>query len=307
MSPTATDIEVIPATWSADRAELAAIRREVFVEEQRVPEALEWDGEDAGARHWLALVEGRPAGTVRLLRGGHVGRMAVRRRYRSAGVGSALLRSVIAAAREQNLRELYLHAQTHAIEFYARHGFEAEGPEFMDAGMPHRTLRLALRARRLLGQDHGKFAAIPRAAALDLARQTRRRLRILSHELDAAIYGHDDFAEAVSKLVRGYRNAEVRLLIVDSSALTPGKHALLALQRRLSSAIRIRRVGAVTESLEENYLVADGRGLLCYSAREPAQAWADYNNAPLANEYEQRFDELWQHAAEDPNLRVLDL
>jgi hypothetical protein len=108
-------------------------------------------------------------------------------------------------------------------------------------------------------------------------------------------------------MVRDYRNADVRLLIGDSSNLSPSSHALLALQRRLSSAIQIRKIGHVTETIDENYLVADGCGLLCFSTREPEMAWADYNNVPLATDYTTRFDELWQHAVEDPNLRLLHL
>jgi hypothetical protein len=46
---------------------------------------------------------------------------------------------------------------------------------------------------------------------------------------------------------------------------------------------------------------------LCYSVQEPELAWADYNNVPLAVDYSTRFDELWNHAEDDPNLRVLSL
>lgn len=308
MSQTSTELNIHPATWSADSVKLAAIRRDVFIEEQHVPADLEWDGEDELAQHWLANVDAHSVGTVRLLRDGHIGRMAVQKAWRLRGVGAALLQTVIAAARTQNLRELYLHAQNHAIDFYARHGFEVEGPEFMDAGIPHRTMRLVLRQQRQLGQDHGKFAVINRReTALDVARQTRRQLRILSNQLDPAIYDHADFASALSQLVRGYRNAEIRLLIVDSDDLSLSNHAILNLQRRLSSAIRIRKIGDVTATIDENYLVADGRALLCYPVREPEMAWADYNNVPLAQDYTTRFDQRWQHAVEDPNLRILQL
>lgn len=308
MSQTSTEANIRPAIWSADRADLAAIRRDVFIDEQQVPADLEWDGEDELAQHWLAWCDDHPVGTVRLLRDGHIGRMAVRKDWRQRGIGSALLQSVIASATHHNLRELYLHAQTHAIDFYARHGFQVEGPEFMDAGIPHRTMRRLLRAERVLGEDHGRFAVLDRrATALDIARQTRRQLRILSNQLDPAIYDHADFAHALSQLVRGYRNADVRLLILDSSNLSSGNHAVLMLQRRLSSAIRIRKIGDVTETIDENYVVADARALFCYSLREPEMAWADYNNLPLAQDYAARFDQLWQHAVEDPNLRILQL
>ena len=308
MSPTSTDFQIRPATWAADEPALSAIRATVFIDEQRVPADLEWDGEDDAATHWLALADAQPVGCVRLLRNGHIGRMAVLRNYRGRGIGAALLEAVIAHAQSLGLRELYLHAQTHALAFYDKQGFVAEGPEFMDAGIPHRTMRRVLRTRRVLGRDHGKFSVTRRReAVLDIAQQTRRQLRILSDNLDPAIYGHSEFASAVSQFVRAYRNAEIRILIADSRDLSPTQHALLALQRRLSSAIQIRRIGAITESIDENYVIADGCALLCYSTLEQDICWSDYNNVPLANDYTSRFDELWQHAAEDPNLRLLHI
>jgi len=135
-------IVVRAAPWSEDAAALSAVRRRVFIDEQAVPEDLEWDGEDEGARHWLALVDDAPVGTVRLRSGGHIGRMAVLREHRQSGIGSQLLCAAIEAARGEGLSDVHLHAQVHALAFYARHGFVAEGEEFMDAGIPHREMWL---------------------------------------------------------------------------------------------------------------------------------------------------------------------
>ncbi len=123
---------------------MAWVRRRVFIDEQQVPEELEWDGDDFDAQHWLALIDDSPIGTVRMRAGGHIGRMAVLKEYRQWGVGTQLLSAVVAAARAQGLHEVHLHAQVQAIDFYARHGFIAEGEQFMDAGIPHREMRLQL-------------------------------------------------------------------------------------------------------------------------------------------------------------------
>ena len=132
------------AAWTRDGDALTDIRRRVFIAEQHVPEALEWDGEDGSAQHWLALRDELPVGTVRLVADGHIGRMAVLAQARKLGLGSKLLRAAIEAARGRGVHEVYLHAQVQALGFYARHGFIAEGEVFMDAGLPHRTMRLAL-------------------------------------------------------------------------------------------------------------------------------------------------------------------
>lgn len=139
-------LSIAPASWLHERAALTAVRRRVFIEEQSVPEALEWDGEDEAALHWLAWQDGVAVGTVRLRAGGHIGRMAVLGEHRGRGIGARLLAAAIERARQDGLAEVYLHAQVHALEFYARAGFVAEGPEFDDAGIPHRSMRMALRS-----------------------------------------------------------------------------------------------------------------------------------------------------------------
>lgn len=142
MAAERTSVLISPATWLRDREALADIRRRVFIEEQQVPEALEWDGEDPHALHWLAQRDGQPLGTVRLLADGHIGRMAVLPHARREGLGSRLLFAAIDAARAQGQPEVYLHAQVQALGFYARHGFVAEGEIFLDAGITHRAMRL---------------------------------------------------------------------------------------------------------------------------------------------------------------------
>jgi len=128
--------------WAASRESLRGVRWKVFVEEQRVPEELEWDDEDERSAHALALTaDGTPIGTGRLLRDGHIGRMAVLAEWRGKGVGSALMTLLLSMAREAGHEVVRLHAQTHAMGFYSRHGFVAEGEEFMEAGIPHFVMK----------------------------------------------------------------------------------------------------------------------------------------------------------------------
>lgn len=116
------------------------IRKKVFVDEQGVDLAEEYDGMDRQALHVLAYRDGKAVGTLRLLREdtvGKVGRLAVLKEYRGRGVGRELLRWVIRNAPSFGLRKLVLNAQTHAAEFYRKNGFTVCGPEFMEAGIPH--------------------------------------------------------------------------------------------------------------------------------------------------------------------------
>ena len=124
--------------WAGADIHARPIREAVFLREQGVPEDMEWDAFDAVSRHALAFDDsGRPIATGRLLPDGHIGRMAVLQDWRGQGLGSAVLASLLAEAARLGYPALMLHAQTHAAPFYARFGFRPQGPEFMEAGIPH--------------------------------------------------------------------------------------------------------------------------------------------------------------------------
>ena len=127
--------------WPRDAAKLRAVREAVFIVEQRIPEDLEWDGDDPTSMHVLAEdAAGRPIGCARLLPDGHIGRVAVLREWRGRGVGDALMRSLLDVARARGQRRVVLHSQVHACAFYRRLGFVAEGGVYDEAGIPHQTM-----------------------------------------------------------------------------------------------------------------------------------------------------------------------
>lgn len=128
--------------WEQQRELAQPLRLEVFVHEQQVPLELEWDEFDAVSTHALAFdPDGNPVGTGRLLPDGHIGRMAVKQSQRQAGVGSAILSALMHYAKDRGDQEVALNAQIQARAFYERHGFVAEGEEFLDAGIPHIRMR----------------------------------------------------------------------------------------------------------------------------------------------------------------------
>ena len=131
------------ADWHVDQVLLSGVRRTVFIQEQGIPEALEWDEDDAIATHILALdIDGNAVGTARLLADGYIGRVAVLKNWRGKGVGSGLLKYLIILNKNKGGRAAQLSAQVRAMPFYARHGFVAEGATYLDADIPHRMMRL---------------------------------------------------------------------------------------------------------------------------------------------------------------------
>lgn len=126
------------ANWQNDDQLLRSVREDVFVKEQQVPVEMEWDGFDSDCLHVLAIDKnGRAIGTARLLPDGHIGRMAVLKEWRKKGVGSALLRRLLVEVEKRKFQKLALNSQRYAVDFYKKFGFQIEGDEFIDAGIPH--------------------------------------------------------------------------------------------------------------------------------------------------------------------------
>jgi len=142
-------LELRVGDWAALGAQAQAIRTEVFIDEQKIPAAMEWDDADRACVHAVAFNRlGMPLATGRLLqhapRIARIGRMASVQTVRGSGVGRRVLDALMQAARERGDTEVMLHAQTSASAFYARAGFTARGPVFDEAGIAHVEMARAL-------------------------------------------------------------------------------------------------------------------------------------------------------------------
>ncbi|MBB5720617.1 ElaA protein [Loktanella ponticola] len=127
-----------------DYAPCVALRRAVFIEEQGISEAEEMDDLDASAIHMLAMVDGKPAGTARLLIQddiGKIGRICVLSDHRGTGLGARIVEAAMDHLRTlPNVTRAKLGSQDHAIGFYEKLGFKGYGPFYDDAGIPHQDM-----------------------------------------------------------------------------------------------------------------------------------------------------------------------
>jgi len=121
-----------------------AVRHQVFVVEQAVPPELERDAFDDVAIHLLALCGADVIGTLRIVvsgSGAKIGRMAVLAAERKGGIGTRLIERAHEVAQSMNVKEITLHAQLTAKEFYAKLGYCEEGDIFEEAGIAHVSMR----------------------------------------------------------------------------------------------------------------------------------------------------------------------
>lgn len=129
--------------------EVFHIRELVFVVEQEVDPAEEYDEFEDTSTHFLAKLDGKPVGTARwrfTKNGVKMERFAVLQESRAKGVGQALVAAVLAdiqATPEAEGKSKYLHAQLTAMPLYARFGFEKVGDMFEECNIQHYKMELA--------------------------------------------------------------------------------------------------------------------------------------------------------------------
>lgn len=121
-----------------------ALRRDVFVHEQKVPPEEELDAYDLTATHLVAILDGEVVGTLRIVyldEHAKIGRVVVNRHYRGRGIAKAMMVEAMRIAAEAGQPRVFLGAQLDKLSFYEQLGFVVFGEVFDDGGMPHRAMR----------------------------------------------------------------------------------------------------------------------------------------------------------------------
>ncbi|WP_338753603.1 GNAT family N-acetyltransferase [Bacillus sp. FJAT-52991] len=137
-------VKVITATTQQERNDAFDIRKLVFVEEQNVPLELEIDEYEDSSTHFVLYNEGQPCGAGRFRTKDGLGkaeRICVLATVRGKGAGQLIMNALEDVAKEQHLPGVILSAQTQAIPFYEKLGYEIISEEYMDAGIPHKTMK----------------------------------------------------------------------------------------------------------------------------------------------------------------------
>lgn len=314
---------VEPATWTFDHEAIRAIRSDVFIIEQQLPEDDEFDRHDRKARHFLARDnETRAIGTIRLVRDGCIGRLAVHKSWRGRGVGRALLRSAIEDARSRNLPKIRLAAQTRAIGFYRKFGFKAYGKPFNQAQIAHQWMKLSpgkpetgpvgrvsRKPAELQHTETLKFERIPQLSELllDLMRACRNELAIWTRDLDGPVLDDDAMLEEIKQLAVAAPRPVIRILVLDSARAVHNDHRLLQLANRLPSTIHIQRAGPDHRDYVPAFVVADRIHSIYREFGDQPRGLLQPNDHIFARRLMAFFDLAWEQSEIDPQLRRLDL
>ena len=142
------DLSCRRVSGDEDRLAALAVRREVFVVEQGVSEAEEYDGFDETAVHYVVTDGDRVIATTRVrfptTTSAKLERMAVLQPFRRQGIGTRILAFILDDLRTRQVETVVLHAQDQARDFYRSCGFEQTGEPFYEVGIEHIEMRLVL-------------------------------------------------------------------------------------------------------------------------------------------------------------------
>jgi hypothetical protein len=169
-------------------------------------------------------------------------------------------------------------------------------------------LRQQLENRRL-GRDAGLLqlhsAADNALVAADLLAQTRRELCLLSQDLDRPVFDRREFLDGLRELALRSSLSRIRILLQDHRRVVRQGHRVIELARRLTSSLEIRVPSEDWLEHPENFLLADQYGYLHRELSTRYLAAADYHAPLVVRRLRLRFDEIWETAQADSELRRL--
>lgn len=320
--PIQGDYHVELCDWNNpyDRAALRTVRNTVFVIEQNVPPELELDADDLRATHILArTLDGEPVGAARITPSGRIGRMAVLTGYRRRGIGSSMLHTLLDFAAGRGLRAVRLHSQNSAMGFYARHGFTAEGDEFVEAGIPHRLMRRDLPATEAPERPRHPVPLTPVALrantreeligiTLSLLAGARHGMCVRVRELHPLLLNDTACLVELRRLAISGRGASIRVLVEDLSRAMREGMRILDLAQRMPDVFELRRpVDLQDLAYPSAFMCVDSGGYLFRPVEADmlttGSTYAPGRHAELMG----LFEEVWLRAEPWPELRALGI
>jgi predicted GNAT family N-acyltransferase len=290
-------------SWGEAQSSLRYIRQKVFVEEQQVPESLEWDSKDRVAIHILGKEGNRPIACARLLRDGQLGRLAVLKNYRKNGWGMRILRAAEQRLMSQKKTSIYLNSQANSYQFYFRNGFRPNDKMFWDANIPHIQMHKILSRPNptnkifILGEDDENHTS-EQAAASPVwfqigSNQSRREINIRIDDLCHPVFNNPFCVDNLREFIRQSQKTQIRVIIHKE---TPGlsEHPLLLLQQRMSSRFKIRCINTpINKEHCSNQILFDLKGYMRFDYQA---SYCNFNNPLSVSRHRLHFEQEWSRS-----------
>lgn len=293
-------MEVNIVAWEDEESALRYIRQKVFVEEQQVPEALEWDATDKVALHLLAREDSRPVACARIERDGKLGRLAVLKENRQQGWGARILKAAEAFLLKEKLAKIYLNSQANSYRFYFNKGYRPCDEMFWDAGIPHIRMQKVLNKSNavshayLLGLDEDNHYSSEAAASpvwFQIAsKQSRRSIDIWLHDLAHPVFNNASCLENLTAFIRQSKHTQIRVLL-NEEYRGLAEHPMMIIQQRLSSRFIVRRADSIEgREVHNNQILFDLKGHMRFDYQT---SYCNFNNQLSVGRHKVHFEQAW--------------
>jgi hypothetical protein len=154
---------------------------------------------------------------------------------------------------------------------------------------------------------HLNKAETHRHLVLAMAKQARRTIHLYSRNLDPAVYDDAGIEEALTQFLLRSKNCRLFVLVHDTSLAVKHGHALVRLAQKLSSRAQIRIPSEDQRDYSGAFLAADAMGYIRQPVATSYAAEANFKAPFEARKLLQYFEEVWERADTDPQLRRLFL
>lgn len=293
-------MEISFVNWDEAQSALRHIRQTVFVEEQQVPEDLEWDSDDKVAVHLLGKEGNRAVACARLTSDGRLGRIAVLKEHRRHGWGSRLLHAAEQFLQNKKITRIFLHSQANSYYFYFQHGYRPVHEMFWDANIPHIRMEKIIGRPNpnsntfLLGLDgEGYYSEQPAGCPVWFqiaASQSRREIDIEIKDLAHPVFNNTFCLENLSAFIRQSQRTQIRVLLHHE---IPGlsEHPMMLMQQRLSSRFKVRCLQpTMSREKHSNHILFDYKGNLRFNHQN---TFCNFDNAVSVKRQKLKFSEEW--------------
>ena len=146
-----------------------------------------------------------------------------------------------------------------------------------------------------------------RDVSLSMVQQAKRSLLIFTQDFDALVFDRPAFIDAVKDVAIRDQHSFVKIVVKDSSKAVLHGHRIVELARRLPTHLQIRKASNEFREYSSTYLIADETGYLRRPHADRYEGVAQFNARDDCKHLMGFFENAWEKAEPDPELRRLHI
>jgi len=142
-------------------------------------------------------------------------------------------------------------------------------------------------------------------AVIEIADQALIKIQIFTPNLEANIYNNEQFSKGILNLARGNRQAQIHILVTDSSQAIKNGHGIIRLAQQLTSSVEIRIPPEEYQNENISFILIDNQGFLLKPDSKVNEAIYSTSCKYRSKKLQEAFTYVWNQSVPDPQIRRL--